>query len=71
MTNVQYSGFGRGISWKADEITPPGYTMTFKESLHTVTTNVFIKLAVPRWAMGLTETFRQTDRAYDELRVSI
>ncbi|KAF8200949.1 cytochrome P450 [Pholiota molesta] len=62
------AGFGRGISWKADEITPPGYTMTFKESLHTVTTNVFIKLAVPRWAMGLTETFRQTDRAYDELR---
>ncbi|KAF8183648.1 cytochrome P450 [Pholiota molesta] len=62
------AGFGRDISWKADEITPPGYTMTFKESLHTVTTNVFVKLAVPSWAMGLTETFRQTDRAYDELR---
>ncbi|KAF9481511.1 cytochrome P450 [Pholiota conissans] len=61
------AGFGRSISWKADDIKPAGYTMTFKEALHTVTTNVFIKLAVPRWAMGLTETFRQTDIAYDEL----
>ncbi|KAF8172489.1 cytochrome P450 [Pholiota molesta] len=60
--------FGRSISWKTDNVALPGYTMSFKDCLDTVTTNVFVKLALPRWAMGLTETLRRTDRAFDELR---
>jgi hypothetical protein len=45
--------------------------MSFKECLDTVTSNVFVKLALPRWAMRLTETLRRTERAFDELRVCI
>jgi hypothetical protein len=45
--------------------------MSFKECLATVTSNVFVKLALPHWAMGLTETLRRTERAFDELRVCI
>jgi hypothetical protein len=43
--------------------------MTFKEALHEVSTGIFIKLAVPKWAMGLNEYFRKIRLAFDELDV--
>ncbi|KAF8967870.1 cytochrome P450 [Flammula alnicola] len=61
------AGFGRSISWKEDVVIPPGHTMTFKDALHVVTTDTFIKLIFPDWAMGLTERLRTTRTAFDEL----
>jgi len=43
--------------------------MTFKDSLHIVTTDFFIKLIVPDKVMCLTEKTRATKKAFEELRV--
>ncbi|EGO29677.1 hypothetical protein SERLADRAFT_433647 [Serpula lacrymans var. lacrymans S7.9] len=61
------AGFGRSISWQEDEIIPPGHKMTFKDSLHTVTTNLIIKLVVPKWAYGLSKRLERVGLAFDEL----
>ncbi|PPQ65685.1 hypothetical protein CVT26_000317 [Gymnopilus dilepis] len=61
-------GFGRTISWKEDTKIPPGHSMTFKDALHVVTTDFFIKLIVPPWAMGLTQRTRTCRTAFAELR---
>lgn len=68
-TNLSVEGFGRNISWKEDAATAPGYTMTFKEALHIVASDAFIKLAVPSWAMNKIERFRKVDTAFSELQV--
>lgn len=57
------------MSWKDKEITPQGHQLAFKEALHTVSTDVFIKLAVPGWAMGATQRTRSVQAAFDELEV--
>lgn len=61
------AGFGQRMSWKDKEITPQGHQLAFKEALHTVSTDVFIKLAVPGWAMGATQRTRSVQAAFDEL----
>lgn len=48
---------------------PPGHTISFKESLHIVSTDMLLKLAVPSWAVGLNKKFRRVDTAFKELRV--
>ncbi|KAJ8592967.1 cytochrome P450 [Rhizopogon salebrosus TDB-379] len=62
------AGFGRPISWKEDFTIPPGHQLTFKDALRTALHGLFIKLLVPRWAMGLTKRFRRTRVAFDELQ---
>jgi cytochrome P450 len=42
--------------------------MTFKDALHVVTTDFFVKLFVPDWAMGSTQRLRTARLAFDELR---
>ncbi|KAK7051243.1 hypothetical protein VNI00_004743 [Paramarasmius palmivorus] len=64
---IGVAGFGRRISWQDDLAIPDGHQMTFKEALHEVSTGIFIKLAVPKWAMGLNEYFRKIRLAFDEL----
>ncbi|KAG2359627.1 cytochrome P450 [Suillus spraguei] len=61
------AGFGRPVSWTENAVVPLGHQLTFKDALHTVTQNLIIKLLVPRWAMGLTQRFRRTGLAFDEL----
>ncbi|KAG6903010.1 hypothetical protein C0995_007443 [Termitomyces sp. Mi166 len=61
------AGFGRTISWKDDDVIPPGYHLTFKDALHTVTTDIFLKLIVPGPALGLTQRLRDLRLAFDEL----
>ncbi|KIM40203.1 hypothetical protein M413DRAFT_446366 [Hebeloma cylindrosporum] len=63
------AGFGRSISWKEDSVVPPGHAMTFKDSLHIVTTDFFFKLIFPDKAMGLTKRMQRTRKAFEELRL--
>ncbi|KAH7905463.1 cytochrome P450 [Hygrophoropsis aurantiaca] len=62
------AGFGRRISWKDDVVIPAGHQLTFKDALHSVTTNLLTKLLIPRWAMGLTKRWQHTRLAFDELQ---
>ncbi|GLB37921.1 putative cytochrome P450 [Lyophyllum shimeji] len=62
------AGFGRKISWKDGDLAPPGHRLTFKEALHVVSTDVFIKLVVPDRALGLTERLRSVKVAFEELK---
>ncbi|TFK49124.1 cytochrome P450 [Heliocybe sulcata] len=65
---IGVAGFGRRISWNDDMKVPAGHKMTFKDALHIVSTDVFLKLIVPKWAMGWTERFRNCQTAFEELR---
>ncbi|KDR79325.1 hypothetical protein GALMADRAFT_243295 [Galerina marginata CBS 339.88] len=62
------AGFGRSIRWDEDSMIPPGHQMTFKDALNVVTTEIVIKVFVPKWAMGLTERFRKVRLAFVELQ---
>lgn len=64
-------GFGRQISWKEDDTLPPGHQLTFKNALHIVTTDIFLKLIIPDFALGLTKRFRDVRLAFIELEVRI
>ncbi|KAF8070554.1 cytochrome P450 [Lyophyllum atratum] len=61
------AGFGRKISWKDDDSLPPGHQLTFKNALHIVTTDIFLKLIVPDRALGLTKRLRDVKLAFEEL----
>ncbi|KAA1472086.1 cytochrome P450 [Dentipellis sp. KUC8613] len=64
---IGVAGFGRRITWTDDLKIPPGHTMTFKDALHTVSTDVFLKLIIPDRAMGLTKRFQHVREAFKEL----
>jgi hypothetical protein len=63
-------GFGQNISWKDHNAIPPGHKMSFKESLHTVSTDVVLKLVFPTFAMRWTAKTRKCNLAFEELEVS-
>jgi hypothetical protein len=62
-------GFGKSITWTDNNEIPPGHKMSFKESLHILSTDIFVKLIVPSWAMGLTPHTRRVRTAFDEVEV--
>jgi cytochrome P450 len=62
------AGFGRRISWKEDVVVPPGYTMPFKDALHTVALDTFVKLVVPDPLLGVTKRTRNCRAAFTDLR---
>lgn len=64
-------GFGRSISWEDDATMPSGHQMTFKDALHVVSSDIFLKLIVPNWALGLTERTRKVRLAFNELQVPV
>ncbi|KAF8142663.1 cytochrome P450 [Mycena galopus ATCC 62051] len=64
---IGVAGFGHKVSWQEDTVVPPGYTMSFKDALHTVSTETITKLIVPTWAMGLTKHLRHVRAAFNEL----
>ncbi|KAJ6474842.1 cytochrome P450 [Mycena sanguinolenta] len=64
---IGVAGFGRKVSWKEDTVVPPGYTMSFKDALHTVSMGTITKLLVPTWAMGLTKHLRHVAAAFSQL----
>ncbi|KAJ4475587.1 cytochrome P450 [Lentinula aciculospora] len=61
------AAFGRRISWKDDEGIPPNHQMSFKDAIHEVSMNCFMKILFPDWAMGLTERTRRVRLAFEEL----
>ncbi|TEB38356.1 cytochrome P450 [Coprinellus micaceus] len=61
------AGFGKRMSWKDTEVASEGHKLSFKQALHHVASDVFIKLGVPHWAMGLTERTRKAQESFDEL----
>jgi hypothetical protein len=67
---MHQTGFGQKISWEEDKVIPIGHTMSFKDALHVVSTDVFLKLVFPNWAMGLTPRLRRIRAAFEELEVS-
>ncbi|KAJ3966044.1 cytochrome P450 [Lentinula raphanica] len=61
------AAFGRRISWEDDEGIPSNHQMTFKDAMHEVYMNCFIKIIFPNWAMGLTEHTHRVRLAFEEL----
>jgi hypothetical protein len=62
-------GFGRRVTWTSDLIIPPGHQMTFKDALHIVAQQLFLKITLPNWAMNLTAHTRKVNLAFNELKV--
>ncbi|KAF9528987.1 cytochrome P450 [Crepidotus variabilis] len=66
---IAAAGFGKSLTWSEEDLAPLGHKMSFKQSLHVVTTRFFIKLMAPTWLLnsGLTQTLRSTRDGFDEL----
>ena len=43
--------------------------MSFKDALHVSSASLILKMALPSWAMKLTERTRKADQALNELKV--
>ena len=50
-------------------VIPPGHQMTFKDALHVLSKNLVLKIALPKWAMNLTERTRRINLAFIEMKV--
>jgi len=62
------AGFGRRVTWTSDLVVPLGHQMTFKDALHIFAGSLILKLALPNWAINLTERTRRVNLAFDELK---
>jgi hypothetical protein len=62
-------GFGRRVTWTSDQVVPPGHQMTFKEALHTFSTNIIMEIALPNWAKNFSKLTRTVHLAFMELKV--
>ncbi|PSS35560.1 hypothetical protein PHLCEN_2v1488, partial [Hermanssonia centrifuga] len=63
------AGFGRRISWQDDLVVQPGHKLTFKDSLHHVSTDIVLKILCPDWFLQYAPIKRLNtcQLAYDEL----
>ena len=66
---MDFEGFGHRVRSADDHVIPTGHQMTFKDSLHTVSTSVVARLIFPKWAMIFTARLRKIRLAFDELEV--
>ena len=57
------------MTWATDVVVPLGHQMTFKNALHTLSSNLVLKIAVPNWAKNSTKHTRKVDLAFMELKV--
>ncbi|KAF8161201.1 cytochrome P450 [Crassisporium funariophilum] len=65
---IGVAGFGKQISWRDEAAIPAGHTMSYKDALHVVSTDIFLKVFVPDWALGLTKRLRTVKTAFEELQ---
>jgi len=65
---ISAAGFGHRVTWTSDLVVPSGHQMTFKDALHILSSNLLVKIAVPRWAMNLTKNTRKVHLASMELK---
>ena len=57
------------MTWTSDLVIPPGHQMTFKDALHTMSTNLILKIILPRPVKYLTKHTRKVDLAFTEIKV--
>lgn len=69
MLTLRAPGFGRPLSWTEDARIPSGHTLTFKDALHIVSSNLRIKILTPSWLMPWRAQWRLIDEAHKDLRV--
>ena len=69
MTADTMIGFGSRATWSSDLVIPAGHQMTFKDALHILSTNLYLKIILPNWAMYLTKHTRKVDLAFAEMKV--
>ena len=67
---ISAAGFGRRLGWEDDQA-PAGHTLSFKRSIETVGTGVFIRALCPKWVFewGPIEKIREARDGFAELRV--
>ena len=68
---MNFEGFGHRIRFVDDHVVPAGHQMTFKDSLHTVSTGVIVPLILPKWGMIFTARSRKIRLAFHELEVGL
>ncbi|KAI0078339.1 614 534 cytochrome P450 [Panus rudis PR-1116 ss-1] len=61
------AGFGRRLSWTDEAVPDPGHKLTFRETLYTVSTDVILKVSLPKLALYATERTRKVKLAFEEL----
>ena len=64
-----YPGFGKSLSFDEDRDIPPGHSMTFKDAMHIVSTDITMGIVIPDWAKKLTNRMRKYTEAFRNLRV--
>ena len=67
---ISAAGFGYQINWEDDEA-PPGHAMSFKRSVETVGTGLFIRMLCPKWIFewAPTRRIREAREGFAEFRV--
>ncbi|EPS98786.1 hypothetical protein FOMPIDRAFT_1037349 [Fomitopsis schrenkii] len=48
---IGVAGFGKRMSWRDDYSVPEGFHFSFKDALHIASTDLRLKLFVPRWVL--------------------
>ncbi|KDR79850.1 hypothetical protein GALMADRAFT_241949 [Galerina marginata CBS 339.88] len=65
---IGVAGFGRKLSWHDDVAIPSGHQMTFKDSLHIASLDIFYKAFLPKRALESGPArLRKVKLAFDEL----
>ncbi|PVF97229.1 cytochrome P450 [Serendipita vermifera] len=60
------AGFGMRVAWK-ETTKPLGHELSFKETMEVVSSDLFMKLAVPEALMGVTKRTARVQLAFEEL----
>ena len=68
---ISAAGFGLRIGWEDDEV-PPGHKFSFKRSIQSIDTGIFIKLLCPKWLVewGPIELIREARDGFSEFQAS-
>ena len=67
---ISAAAFGRRITWEDDEA-HPGHELSFKQSIGSVATGIFIRILCPKWIFewAPTEKIREVRDGFAEFRV--
>ncbi len=57
------------MSFDDDKVVPPGHTMTFKDAIHTVSSDITLGIVLPDWVKLLTSRMRRFSDAVRNLQV--
>ncbi|PVF97230.1 cytochrome P450 [Serendipita vermifera] len=60
------AGFGMHVPWR-ESTKPPGHELSFKETMEIVSSDLFMKIAVPEALMSMTKRTARVQLAFEEL----